>query len=597
MLENDNLIEEFKKSLSATIKSIGKSNSIEVNFVKDLPSIDGETINIKEPNIQFLRENINYIRGEADSMALEIRYHEKKVHNEYLSSNKEVNAIFTAVEQSRIEAKGSKIFKGIKKNIIDKHKFDISSNDSILKNNTEIVNAFRLVSFCELTETNLDSPYNSYKKIIKKRLGKKYKKFFSKLKKNISNQKIFAEELKNILMELGLYNSDNNEQKKNLDHEDNLENEDSNAEDNKNDQNNKSDKQSDNDDSFNETSDASFGDQEDEIGEESVESDIEYFPKIEPIDKIKDYKFYTNEFDEIIKAEDLCDLKELERLRLSLDQQVFTFKPLIAKIANRLQRKLLAQQNRQWEFNLEEGYLDTSRLAKIISNPSHKLSFKREKNIEFKDTIVSLLIDNSGSMRGRPITVAALCSDILARTLERCLIKTEILGFTTKAWKGGKSREKWINEGKPDKPGRLNDLRHIIYKSGDAPWRRSKKNLGLLLREGILKENVDGEALLWAYNRLLTRNEKRKILIIISDGAPVDDSTLSVNPGNYLEKNLRESIANVENKSEVDLVAIGIGHDVSRYYKKAITIMDVDQLGEVLLNELSNILTPRKKVH
>ena len=252
-----------------------------------------------------------------------------------------------------------------------------------------------------------------------------------------------------------------------------------------------------------------------------------------------------------------------------LDQQVFTFKPLIAKIANRLQRKLLAQQTRQWEFNLEEGYLDTSRLARIIANPTHKLSFKKEKNIEFKDTVVTLLIDNSGSMRGRPITVAALCSDILARTLERCLIKTEILGFTTKAWKGGQSREKWINDKKPSKPGRLNDLRHIIYKAGDAPWRRSKKNLGLLLREGILKENVDGEALLWAYNRLRIRQEKRKVLIVISDGAPVDDSTLSVNPGNYLEKNLRDTISDIENNSNIELVAIGIGHDVSRYYSNA----------------------------
>ena len=331
------------------------------------------------------------------------------------------------------------------------------------------------------------------------------------------------------------------------------------------------------------------------MGEDSSENEMDYFPKIETQNKNKYYNFYTNEFDEIIKAENLCDFKELDRLRLSLDQQVFSFKPLIAKIANRLQRKLQAQQNRQWDFNLEEGYLDTSRLSKIIISPTHKLSFKKEKNIEFKDTIVSLLIDNSGSMRGRPITVAALCSDILAKTLERCLIKTEILGFTTKAWKGGMSREKWIKNGQPKNPGRLNDLRHIIYKSGDAPWRRSKKNLGLLLKEGILKENVDGEALLWAFSRLQSRNEKRKILIIISDGAPVDDSTLSVNPGNYLEKNLKDIIQKIEDKTDIDLVAIGIGHDVSRYYQKAVTIMDVDQLGEVLLKELSNIFTPNKK--
>ena len=329
----------------------------------------------------------------------------------------------------------------------------------------------------------------------------------------------------------------------------------------------------------------------DELGDDSDESDLEYFPKIESLEKIGDYKIYTNKFDEVINANELCDLKELEKLRYNLDQQVFAFQPLIAKIANRLQRKLLAQQNRQWEFNMEEGFLDTSRLAKIIANPKNKLSFKKEKEIEFKDTIVTLLIDNSGSMRGRPITVAALCSDILTRTLERCLIKTEILGFTTKAWKGGESREEWIKKGKPSNPGRLNDLRHIIYKAGDAPWRRTKKNLGLLLREGILKENVDGEALQWAYNRLEYRSEKRKILIVISDGAPVDDSTLSVNPGNYLEKNLRDIILKIENKSNVELIAIGIGHDVSRYYAKAVTIMDVDQLGEVLLEELSVIFS------
>ena len=327
----------------------------------------------------------------------------------------------------------------------------------------------------------------------------------------------------------------------------------------------------------------------DEIGEDSSEGEIEYFPKIETNNNYDDYKSFTKEFDEVINANELCDQKELEKLRYNLDKQVFTFLPLITKIANRLQRKLLAQQNRHWDFNMEEGYLDTSRLSRIIANPQNKLSYKKEKEVEFKDTIVSLLIDNSGSMRGRPITVAALCSDILAKTLERCQIKTEILGFTTKAWKGGESREKWIKEQKPSNPGRLNDLRHIVYKSADSPSRRSKQNLGLLLREGILKENIDGEALMWANSRLKNRQEKRKILIVISDGAPVDDSTLSVNPGNYLEKNLREVIYQIEKNKEVELIAIGIGHDVSRYYSKAVTIMDVDQLGEVLLEELSEI--------
>jgi cobaltochelatase CobT len=450
------------------------------------------------------------------------------------------------------------------------------------------------VSYSELTGEILGGKFSAYKKLIQKKLGHEYNDFFKKLRNNITNQKNFADLLQTFLDNLGYY--DHNNKQDGIDNEDSSEDKDLHDEDNKSkNQDSKTDTKHDDEASSSDLQQASSMDEDQKMGDEANENDLEYFPKIESLDKLENYKFYTDKFDEVVKAEELCDLKELDRLRLSLDQQVFTFKPLIAKIANRLQRKLLAQQNRQWEFNLEEGYLDTSRLARIIANPTHKLSFKKEKNIEFKDTVVTLLIDNSGSMRGRPITVAALCSDILARTLERCLIKTEILGFTTKAWKGGQSREKWINDKKPSKPGRLNDLRHIIYKAGDAPWRRSKKNLGLLLREGILKENVDGEALLWAYNRLRIRQEKRKVLIVISDGAPVDDSTLSVNPGNYLEKNLRDTISDIENNSNIELVAIGIGHDVSRYYSNAVTIMDVDQLGEVLLNELSNIFVTKKK--
>ena len=595
MLENDNLIEEFKKTISSTIKSIGKSSSIEVNFVQESSSIDGETINLAEPNLNVIKNKLNYIRAEADSMALKFRFHEKKIHEKYLSKNEIANSIFSAVEQSRIEAKGSKTFKGIKLNILNKHLEDLSSN--IIKKDTddEIIKAFRYVSYSELTGEKLTDKYLNYKNIIKKKLGKQYSNLFQNLKKNLSNQEGFANLIQDCLSEIGLFeNNSDKDKKESLENEEDIENnEDKSHESNQNEQNKNDHSRT--EDASSENLQSVDPDGEKQIGDDSTENEIEYFPKIESDSKIENYKFYTNEYDEIVKADELCDLKELDRLRLSLDQQVFSFKPLIAKIANRLQRRLQAQQNRQWEFNLEEGYLDSSRLAKIIANPSHKLSFKKEKNIEFKDTIVSLLIDNSGSMRGRPITVAALCSDILARTLERCLIKTEILGFTTKAWKGGKSREKWIQEGKPSNPGRLNDIRHIVYKSGDSPWRRSKKNLGLLLREGILKENVDGEALAWAFNRLGVRQEKRKVLIIISDGAPVDDSTLSVNPGNYLEKNLRDTIHSIENNSSIELVAIGIGHDVSRYYKKAVTIMDVDQLGEVLLNELSNIFTPKRK--
>ena len=591
MLKNENLIEEFKKSLSITVKSIGKNNNLEINFVKENPSIDGNSINLTDPNIESLKNNLTYIRAEADSLALEFRLHSKDIHQNFIANNELSNEIFNAVEQSRIEAQGSKIFKGIKSNILKKHILDIK-NQNTFKGKIRIPDAFKYVTYAELLNIDLGKNYQPFKKVIKNKLKNRYNDFFNKLKKSIKDQEKFAANMKDILVELGIFDVDENAYNKDQNQENNIEDQNNNKEldDNSNDKSENSEQMQAQSEEMQQN--VSIEDN-DEIGEDSNESELDNLPKIESLEKIGDYKLYTNKYDEIVNAHELCDLKELEKLRNNLDQQVFGFQPLIAKIANRLQRKLLAQQNRHWEFNTEEGFLDTSRLSKIIANPNNKLSFKIEKEIEFKDTIVSLLIDNSGSMRGRPITVAALCSDILARTLERCLIKTEILGFTTKAWKGGESREIWIKNGKPSNPGRLNDLRHIIYKSADAPWRRSKKNLGLLLREGILKENVDGEALKWAFKRLEYRYEKRKILIVISDGAPVDDSTLSVNPGNYLEKNLRDVIKHIENRTNVELIAIGIGHDVSRYYSKAVTIMDVDQLGEVLLQELSDVFSTK----
>ena len=301
------------------------------------------------------------------------------------------------------------------------------------------------------------------------------------------------------------------------------------------------------------------------------------------------YRAYTRLYDEEVAAEDLCDPDELTRLRQQLDQQLQHLQGVISKLANRLQRRLMAQQQRAWEFDLDEGLLDAGRLSRVVVNPLLALSYKQEQEMEFRDTVVTLLIDNSGSMRGRPITVAAMCGDILARTLERCAVKVEILGFTTRAWKGGQSREKWVQDGKPRNPGRLNDLRHIIYKAADAPWRRARKNLGLMLREGLLKENIDGEALLFAYRRLLARTEHRRILMVISDGAPVDDSTLSVNPGNYLEKHLREVIREIENREQVELIAIGIGHDVTRYYRRAVTIVDAEELGGTMMKKLTEL--------
>jgi len=590
MLKSNEFIEEFKRSISATVKSIGKNNELEINYVKENPSINGNIINLTEPNLDSIKNKLSYLRAEADSMALEFRLHSKEVHDNFTKNDELSNEIITAIEQSRVEVIGSEEFLGIKNNISNKHLEDISKKINHTSKE-KLVDAFRYVSYSELLKENLGNESSALKKIIKEKLKDNYDNFFKKLRKNLRDQKKFTSTIIETLNEIGLLNLNNENSKKNENDEneidENKENDENENKSNENESESNIEMQS-----VETNVDQSLSvDENDEIGDDSSESEIDYFPKIESINNLESYKVYDTSFDEIINADDLCDLKELEKLRRNLDQQVFSFQPLIVKIANRLQRKLLAQQNRYWDFNLEEGYLDTSRLAKIIANPKNKLSYKIEKEFEFKDTIVSLLIDNSGSMRGRPITVAALCSDILAKTLERCLIKSEILGFTTKAWKGGKSRENWIKNGKPTNPGRLNDIRHIIYKSADAPWRRSKKNLGLLLKEGILKENVDGEALSWAYKRLLSRTEKRKVLIVISDGAPVDDSTLSVNPGNYLEKNLREIIKKIEKNKEVDLIAIGIGHDVSRYYDKAVTIMDVDQLGEVLLNQLYTIFS------
>ena len=588
MLKNEDILEEFKKSLTATTKSISNNNLVEISFTKENSSIEGNLINLTEPNIESIKNNLTYIRAEADSLALEFRFHSKEIHDDLINNSEFSNEIFNALEQSRIEAKGSAFFRGIKSNITNKHILDLKKNTH--NDQINIAEAFKYVAYEKFLNLNLGESNKKNRKFIKDKFGDDYEKVFKDLTESIENQKTFGSKIKKYLEDYGFF--DQNENQKNSD---DLKQDNEIDKDKESNDSNEQEK-NDNNQTKTETDSTSLDLQEtvsmeenDEIGEDSSEGEIEYFPKIENNNFIEEYKSFTKDYDEVINANELCDQKELEKLRYNLDKQVFSFLPLITKIANRLQRKLLAQQNRNWDFNMEEGYLDTSRLSRIIANPQNKLSYKQEKEVEFKDTVVSLLIDNSGSMRGRPITVAALCSDILAKTLERCLIKTEILGFTTKAWKGGSSREKWIKDGKPSNPGRLNDLRHIVYKSADSPSRRSKQNLGLLLREGILKENIDGEALVWANNRLKNRQEKRKILIVISDGAPVDDSTLSVNPGNYLERNLRDVINQIEGKKEIELVAIGIGHDVSRYYSKAITIMDVDQLGEVLLNELSEI--------
>ena len=396
---------------------------------------------------------------------------------------------------------------------------------------------------------------------------------------------------------MGIFNSENDNEK-----QESKENEENNE--NKSNQNQSEGEQEKREQEENQNGlDGDYDFEDYSMDEQLVDTDSEKQSSENIIQKIntsindKEYKIFTNQFDEIAKAETLESIDEINKLRKNLDQQLVTFQDLITKLANKLQRQLLAKQNRAWEFDLEEGLLDSSKLTRVIMDPYNSLSFKKEKNLDFKDTVVTLLIDNSGSMRGRPITIAALCADILSRTLERCSVKVEILGFTTKNWKGGKSREEWNKNDKPKKPGRLNDLRHIIYKSADAHWRQSKKNLGLMLKEGLLKENIDGEAISWAFSRLNKRKEERKILMVISDGAPVDDSTLSVNSGDYLEKHLKKIVKFIENKSDTEILAIGIGHDVSRYYKKAIKIIDVQELGDVMISQLSGLFENKKKLN
>ena len=595
MNETKNNIDIFKKTLGIVTKTISKQKKIEIKYVDTNSSIEDKVVNIKEPPLDssiINSKQIALVRGDADSIGTQIRYHNAKIHQKYIKNESTGSKIFKLLEKSRCEALGSNEFKGVLKNIKSKVKEEYTNK----KESLEAEDLFYLFSYLNFTNEKIDKELIKLKENFKNKFKKKIEPYLEELKQNINNQEIFAKKSSIMLSDLGFDLSLNNENKDNNKSRDDIESLDKKNEDNQeqNKDQQKKEKEFDTKNEDSETKESLIGDEEDENDDKNQEL-RNYSDKFDNSYEINKYKSYTKEYDEIIDAHKICDIQELEKLRLSLDKQVFSFQNIITKIANRLQRKLLAQQTISWDFNVEEGYLDSSRLARIIANPMNTLTFKKEKESEFKDTVVTLLIDNSGSMRGRPITVAALCSDIIARTLERCFIKVEILGFTTSAWKGGKSREKWINNNKPSNPGRLNDLRHIIYKSADAPWRRSKKNLGLLLKEGILKENVDGEAIYWAYSRLKFRNEKRRILMVISDGAPVDDSTLSVNPGNYLEQNLKETIHMIEKKNEIELLAIGIGHDVSRYYKRAITINEIDQLGEVLLNELSNIFSNDNK--
>ena len=595
----EDILEDIKRAISSATRAIAENKELEVVF-EDTGSSSENKIVLPQIKLDVNPELLSQLRGNADNQALRYKYHNQDTFKEYEPSGEKNRKIYEILEDTRIQLIGSKLMRGVKNNLhsLYEDKFKDKNISEISKqSDIDIEDAIDLYFRNKVSPDYLpkdsDKAISVWKKWLQSRIGDSS----NSLLENIYDQKVFAENVNKLINDLDYYdeqntNDEKNEEEKNQNTEQ-LENNELDEMENQSSFSDDDASQSEEEVGYEETEmniDQQEDDELSELDEGNSENAIPHYRAENSSEQIlSEYGIYTEEFDEIITASNICEDEELNRLRAYLDQQLKSYQTIISRLANRLQRKLLAKQNRSWDFDLEEGLLDTSRLTRIIMDPYHSLSFKKEKDTDFKDTVVSLLIDNSGSMRGRPITIAAICADILSRTLERCSVKVEILGFTTKNWKGGKSREEWNKNNKPKNPGRLNDLRHIIYKSADTHWRQSKKNLGLMLKEGLLKENIDGEAILWAYNRLKRRKEERKILMVISDGAPVDDSTLSVNSGDYLEKHLKKVVKFVESKEDIEILAIGIGHDVSRYYSRAIKITDVQELGDVMISELSNL--------
>tara|TARA_A100001011_G_scaffold121603_1_gene128328 strand:- start:868 stop:2667 length:1800 start_codon:yes stop_codon:yes gene_type:complete len=592
------LKEKMRQALNSTMKVIAedfqtKNKRLKDNDIKDVDVVQID--NLSSPQ-DFIR-----LRAEFDSTALEKKFSNKDIFRNNLPKNSSCKSLYKIAEKTRYELLGSQMLKGIKKNLNENYyqKINIKRDSKInTKEDVLVSEAFELYMLKNFHKIKLNSLSEKKLSFWEKDFDNSIKKHFNFLNDNLENQKIYSSKFSEILQDMDIFDTEKTEENKeenNDEGKENPSNEDSKSDqEDQKDHNTKDETEASMDSDYN-IDEYKLDEQLDDInlGEENSEQIIKKSNNHFNLD----YKIFTNEYDEIIKAENLENTEESLKLRKNLDQQLIGFHDLITKLANKLQRQLLAKQNRSWNFDLEEGLLDSSKLTRIIMDPYNSLSFKKEKDLDFKDTVVTLLIDNSGSMRGRPITIAAICADILSRTLERCSVKVEILGFTTKNWKGGQSREKWNLNNKPKTPGRLNDLRHIIYKSGDTHWRQAKNNLGLMLKEGLLKENIDGEAITWAYSRLRKRKEERKILMVISDGAPVDDSTLSVNSGDFLEKHLKKTVKFIEEKSEIEILAIGIGHDVSRYYNKAIKITDVNELGDVMISQLSSLFETKKNYH
>ena len=596
--KDTNLKEKFRLALISTVKVISddfeqNKKSLENKISKDSNTI--EINNLTSPS-DFIR-----LRAETDSLALKKKFSNDLIYKKNLPSKTSTRLLYNIAEKIRCETLGGKMLKGIKKNFDENYAQMINhkKKDQLKsKEDVPVLEAFELYMLKNFHKIKLNpltsKMLNFWEKDFEQSI-EKHKKF---LQENLEDQNNYSSRFSKILEEMNIFHSEEDDKKKEENQnegEDNPSNDDQNEDkqDNK-DENNEQETQASLDADYNIDK---FNMDEQLSDNQSDEKNYEQIAKKNIDDINLDYKIFTTLYDEITKAENLENADEAIKLRKTLDQQLISFQDIITKLANKLQRELLAKQNRAWKFDLEEGLLDSSKLPRIIIDPYNSLSFKKEKDLEFKDTIVSLLIDNSGSMRGRPITIAAICADILSRTLERCSVKVEILGFTTKNWKGGQSRELWNKNSKTKNPGRLNDLRHIIYKSADNQWRQAKNNLGLMLKEGLLKENIDGEAILWAFNRIKKRKEERKILMVISDGAPVDDSTLSVNSGDFLEKHLKKIVKFIENKTEIEILAIGIGHDVSRYYSKAIKITDVNELGDVMISQLSTLFKSKKNFH
>ena len=601
--------ELIKRVTAATLKAVAgqRNEEVNVNFASGSASLTGNQAHLPAPSGNTNVTSLTKLRGAADALALRLRHHNEQIHREHMPPGPDARAVYDALEQVRCESLGANRLSGVSQNLtalLDERCQARGYEGVVDKNVVMLPDVIGLLAREHLTgepsPSSAKALIDLWRDDIEAKIGEK----FQVMNTCIDDQATFSDLVYEMVEELELINDDSQPS----------DSEDQNDSDEAGDD--ASEDGSDSSDSDASDESAMTGMQgEAEAGEESEFSeggdddmmagageDEPAGPSMwddgnrpnDPDNSLR-YRPYTTEFDEIVDSEDLCDPEELSRLRQQLDQQLANLQGVVSRLANRLQRRLLAKQTRSWEFDLEEGILDAGRLTRVVIDPVHPLSFKMERDTDFRDTVVSLLIDNSGSMRGRPITVAAMSADILARTLERCGVKVEILGFTTRSWKGGSSREKWVDEGKPKTPGRLNDLRHIVYKGADQPWRRARKNLGLMLREGLLKENIDGEALMWAHQRLMGRPEQRRILMVISDGAPVDDATLSANPGNYLERHLRDAIDFIENKSDVEITAIGIGHDVTRYYRRAVTLIDAEELGGTMMNALADLFDEDSK--